>query len=131
MAPEGWVEIADAKDDIEAELMLGRLREAGIEAQSIKTNTGPGAWLTGTQVPWTPSVILVPAERASEAAEVISVEPTAGTGSRSSHDRVREPGSIAAPSRKGRAWLVWLVAVILLLAFLATLMTDMRDLIGL
>ena len=129
-APEGWVEIADAGDDIEAQLMLGTLRDAGIEAQSLKTNTGPGAWLTGTQVPWTPLAILVPIERAAEARELLSVAENGRMPSRESVDHARQPIPIAAPRRSGRAWLVWLVAVILLLAFTAALLTDMRDLIG-
>jgi hypothetical protein len=130
MAPEGWVEIADAGDDIEAQLMLGTLRDAGIEAQSLKTNTGPGAWLTGTQVPWTPLAILVPIERAAEARELLTVAENERMPSRESVDHARQPVPIAAPKRSGRAWLVWLVAVILLLAFTAALLTDMRDLIG-
>ena len=129
-APEGWVEITDAGDDVEVELILGTLRDAGIEAQSLKTNTGPGAWLTGTQVPWTPSAILVRVERASEARELLSVGVNGRMPSAESvHDAV-QPRPIAAPRRRGRAWLVWLVAVILLLAFTAALLTDMRDLIG-
>jgi hypothetical protein len=129
--PEGWVEIADAGDDIEAQLILGTLRDAGIEAQSLKTNTGPGAWLTGTQVPWTPLAILVPAERAAEAREILSFTENGRVQPAESVDHARQPIPIAAPRRSGRAWLVWLVAVILLLAFTVSLLTDMRDLIGL
>jgi hypothetical protein len=129
-APEGWVEIADAGDDIEAQLILGTLRDAGIEAQSLKTNTGPGAWLTGTQVPWTPLAILVPVERAAEARDLLSVGENGRMQSRESADHALPSDPIAAPKRSGRAWLVWLVAVILLLAFVAALLTDTRDLIG-
>jgi hypothetical protein len=127
--PEGWVEITGAGDDIEAQLVLGTLRDAGIEAQSLKTNTGAGAWLTGTQVPWTPVAILVPVERAAEAREILSVGDNGRMSADSVHNAV-QPRPIAAPRRSGRAWLVWLVAVILLLAFTAALLTDMRDLIG-
>jgi hypothetical protein len=129
-APEGWVEIADAGDDIEAQLILGTLRDVGIEAQSLKTNTGPGAWLTGTQVPWTPLAILVPVERAAEAREILSVAENGRVQPAESVDHARQPVPIAAPRRSGRAWVVWLVAVILLLAFTVSLLTDMRDLIG-
>jgi hypothetical protein len=129
-APKGWVEIADAGDDIEAQLILGTLRDAGIEAQSLKTNTAPGAWLTGTQASWTPSAILVPVERAAEARELLSVGENGRVPSAESVDHAQPPAPIAAPRRSGRAWLVWLVAVILLLAFTAALLTDMRDLIG-
>jgi hypothetical protein len=129
-APEGWVEITDAGDDVEAQLILGTLRDAGIEAQSLKTNTAPGAWLTGTQASWTPSAILVPVERAAEARELLSVGVNGRMQSRESVDHASRPVPIAAPRRSGRAWLVWLVAVILLLAFAGALLTDMRDLIG-
>jgi len=123
-APEGWVEIVEAGDDIEAQLILGTLRDAGIEAQSLKTNTGPGAWLTGTQVPWTPLVILVPTERAAEAREILSVAEPGRQGSTESIDHASRPVPLAAPRRSGRARLVWLVAVILLFAFIATLLAD-------
>ena len=129
--PEGWVEIVDAGDDIEAQLILGTLREAGIEAQSLKTNTAPGAWLTGTQVPWTPSAILVPVDRAAEARELLSARDYGRTQSRDSVDHAARPAPFAAPRRSGRAWLVWLVAMILLLAFGASLLTDVGDLLGL
>jgi hypothetical protein len=129
-APKGWVEIAEAGDDIEAQLIQGTLHAAEIEAQSLKTNTGAGAWLTGTQVPWTPLAILVPVERAAEARELLSVGGNGRVPSRESVDHVGQPVPIAAPRRSGRAWLVWLVAVILLLAFTAALLTDMRELIG-
>jgi hypothetical protein len=130
-APEGWIEITDAGNDIEAQLILGTLREAGIEAQSLKTNTGAGAWLTGTQVPWTPLAILVPVERAAEARELLSVAKHGRMQSAESVNHARQPVPRAAPRRRGKAWLAWLVAVILLLAFTASLLTDMRDLIGL
>jgi hypothetical protein len=130
-APEGWVEILDAGDDIEAQLVLGTLREAGIEAQSLKTNSGAGAWLTGTQVPWSPVAILVPVERAAEARELLSVDEVGGSRT----GEVVAPGigseQIVAPRARGRAWLVWLVAILLLFAFIVGLLTDMRDIIGL
>jgi hypothetical protein len=129
-APEGWAEILEAGDDIEAQLVLGTLREAGIEAQSLKTNSGPGAWLTGTQVPWTPVAILVPVERAAEARELLSIDEVGDSRT----GEVVAPGTgsdqMVAPRARGRAWLVWLVAIFLLLAFIVGLLTDMRDIIG-
>jgi Putative prokaryotic signal transducing protein len=129
-APEGWVEITDARDDIEAQLILGTLRDAGIEAQSLKTNTAPGAWLTGTQVPWSPAAILAPEEQAAEARELLSLEGDGGLRSRESVDHAPEPVQLAGPRRSGRVRLVWLVAIFLLLAFVVSLLTDMRDIIG-
>jgi hypothetical protein len=129
-APEGWVEIVDARDDIEAQLVLGTLREAGIEAQSLKTNSGPGAWLTGTQVPWTPVAILVPVDRAAEARELLSVDEDGGSRTEQIVSPRAESDQMVAPRTRGRAWLVWLVAILLLLAFIVSLLTDMRDIIG-
>jgi hypothetical protein len=129
-APEGWVEIVDAGDDIEAQLVLGTLREAGIEAQSLKTNSGPGAWLTGTQVPWSPVAIFVPVERAAEARELLSVDGDAALRTGEVVAPATESDQMVAPRAGGRAWLVWLVAILLLLAFIVSLLTDMRDIIG-
>jgi hypothetical protein len=128
--PEGWVEIVDAGDDIEAQLLLGTLREAGIEAQSLKTNSGPGAWLTGTQVPWSPVAIHVPVERAAEARELLSVGEDGGLRTKEVVAPGTRPDQMVAPRAGGRAWLVWLVAILLLLAFILSLLTDMRDIIG-
>jgi hypothetical protein len=129
-APEGWVEITDARDDFEAQLILGTLRDAGIEAQSLKTHTAPGAWLTGTQVPWSPAAVFVPEEHAAEARELLSLDGDAGLRTGESIDHPYEPGQMAAPRHSGRVRLVWLVAILLLLAFVVSLLTDMRDIIG-
>jgi hypothetical protein len=128
--PEGWAEIVDARDDIEAQLVLGTLREAGIEAQSLKTNSGPGAWLTGTQVQWSPVAILVPVELAAEARELLSIDEDGGLRTGGVVTPRTGSDQMVAPRAGGSAWLVWLVAIILLLAFIVSLLTDMRDIIG-
>jgi hypothetical protein len=54
-----WVELINARDDIDAHLLLGRLSEAGVEARTIKDRRAPGAWLYGGSNPWAPVVVLV------------------------------------------------------------------------
>jgi Putative prokaryotic signal transducing protein len=55
----GWVELASARDDIDAHLLEGRLHEAGIETRAIKDRRAPGAWLYGGSNPWAPVTIFV------------------------------------------------------------------------
>jgi hypothetical protein len=62
-----WVVVVDAHNEPEAELIAGRLREAGIEPQLVPSSHSPGAWLTGSRPQWIPFRIEVPADRADEA----------------------------------------------------------------
>ena len=55
----GWVELARARDDIEAHLLAGRLNEAGIETKTVKDRFAPGAWLYGGSNPWAPVTVYV------------------------------------------------------------------------
>ena len=66
-----WVEVADAHNEPEAELIAGRLREAGIEPQLVPSSHSPGAWLTGSRPQWTPVRIEVPPDRADEARRLV------------------------------------------------------------
>jgi hypothetical protein len=66
-----WVEVADAHNEPEAELIAGRLREAGIEPHLAPSSHSPGAWLTGSRPQWTPVRIEVPADRADEARRLL------------------------------------------------------------
>jgi Putative prokaryotic signal transducing protein len=67
MTEVDWVEVVDAHNEPEAELIAGRLREAGIEPQLVASSHSPGAWLTGSRPQWIPVRIYVPADRADEA----------------------------------------------------------------
>ena len=55
----GWVVLIKARHDIDAHLLAGRLREAGIESRTMKDISAPGAWLYGGSNPWAPVSILV------------------------------------------------------------------------
>jgi hypothetical protein len=54
-----WVELIQARDDIDAHLLLGRLAGAGVDARTVKDRHAPGAWLYGGSDPWAPVVVLV------------------------------------------------------------------------
>jgi hypothetical protein len=53
-----WVPLIDAKNDIDAHLLEGRLNEAGIEVRAVKDHSGP-SWLMNGSDPWGPVAILV------------------------------------------------------------------------
>lgn len=55
----GWVELATARDDIDAHLLMGRLAQLGIETRRIKDRSSP-TWLFGGSNPWAPVTVLVP-----------------------------------------------------------------------
>ena len=71
MTAVDWVEVADAHNEPEAELIAGRLREVGIEPQLVASSHSPGAWLTGSRPQWTPVRIEVPSDRADEARQLL------------------------------------------------------------
>ncbi len=54
-----WVELLTARNDIDAQLLRGRLLESGIETKAIKDRSVPGAWLYGGSNPWAPVVVWV------------------------------------------------------------------------
>ena len=70
-----WVKLITATDTYEAELIAGRLEEAGIGSQTKKGSDAPGAWLTGSQNALGPIEVYVPSDRATEAHNLL--EPTA------------------------------------------------------
>lgn len=55
----GWVELARARNDIEAHLLAGRVATVGVEVRVVKDRSAPGAWLYGGANPWAPATILV------------------------------------------------------------------------
>lgn len=83
----GWVELARARDDIDAHLLEGRLNEGGIETRAIKDRGAPGAWLYGGSNPWAPVTILVRRWQLEDArlvlAEISFTAPDTGVAGRS------------------------------------------------
>jgi hypothetical protein len=68
----GWIQIACAKNDIEAHLLTGRLAEAGIETRCLKDRTVPGAWMHGGSNPWAPVAVYVMKLQAEDAQLVMA-----------------------------------------------------------
>ena len=68
----GWIQIARAKNDIEAHLLAGRLGEAGIETSCLKDRSMPGAWLHGGSNPWDPVAVFVKKVQADDARIVLA-----------------------------------------------------------
>jgi hypothetical protein len=54
-----WVQLTVASNDIDAHLLTGRLSEIGIETQTKKDPSAPGAWLYGGSDPWGPVIVYV------------------------------------------------------------------------
>ena len=80
----GWAVLARARDDIDAQLLVGLLAESGIETRVVKDPRAPGAWLYGGSNPWAPSAVMVRAIQLEDARFVLveisfdapAVEPT-------------------------------------------------------
>ena len=73
-----WAKVISVKDSFQADLLVGRMREAGLDARAEKGADAPGAWLTGSQNPFGPIDILVPRDELESARELVeSIEPTA------------------------------------------------------
>ena len=54
-----WVILMRAANDIDAHLLCGRLKHAGVEYRGVKDRYAPGAWLIGGSNPWAPVVVYV------------------------------------------------------------------------
>jgi hypothetical protein len=80
----GWVQLLNARDDIDAHLLRGRLGEAGVESRLVKDRFAPGAWLYGGSNPWAPVTVMVRRHQLEEArlvlAEISFDAPSADTG---------------------------------------------------
>ena len=75
----GWIHLFRAEGDIEAHLLTGRLKTAGIDTRLVKDRSGLGAWLHGGSDPWAPVDVLVRKVHAQEAriilAEIALAQP--------------------------------------------------------
>jgi Putative prokaryotic signal transducing protein len=107
----GWVELTWARNDIEAHLLTGRLKESGIETRRVKDRSAPGAWLYGGSNPWAPVAVLVRELQLEDARIVMAEISWAGPAAPA---RSRDPES--GPSR-AVAW--WVAALVLGVIFTA------------
>lgn len=101
-----WVELVKAADDIDAHLLIGRLLESGIETQTVKDRSAPGAWLYGGSNPWAPVVILVRAFELDSARLVLAEVAFEGPAV--------EPDRPPSPAQRRRHALVWWATAIVL-----------------
>ena len=105
-----WVELATARNDIEAHLLTGRLAEASVETRTVKDRSAPGAWLYGGSNPWAPIVVLVRSLQLDDArlvlAEISWTQPAI--------DPATAP---AAPAPKSHAVAWWAAALALGVVF--------------
>ena len=72
--PDDWVVVAEAGSGTEANLIVGRLEEEGIEAIQLQAAHAPGAWMTGSQAEWAPKTVAVPVEYAEQAHSILAQE---------------------------------------------------------
>ncbi|MBK5228090.1 MAG: hypothetical protein JJE05_06235 [Actinobacteria bacterium] len=68
---DGWVTLASARGDIDANLMAGRLNVAGVETDIVR-EFGNSAWLYGGSNPWSPVTIRVPRPQLEDARSVLA-----------------------------------------------------------
>ncbi|MDQ3940391.1 MAG: DUF2007 domain-containing protein [Actinomycetota bacterium] len=99
-----WVHLIKARHDIDAHLLEGRLRAAGVEARKIKDRGDPGAWLYGGSNPWAPVNILVRKMQLEDARIVLAEISIAGP----SVDELRRAAPYKPPTI---AW--WAIAIAL------------------
>ena len=69
-----WTKLTSANNSYEADLLSGRLEQAGIGSRTTKGVDAPGAWLTGGENPFGPIDVYVPANQIDAARKLL---PTA------------------------------------------------------
>lgn len=97
-------------------MILGFLAEEGIEVETVRNNTGPGAWLTGSEPNWTPVDVMVPAADLPKARAALG-------------ETIEEPPAPLPPHPMAdrtdtRRKVLWVVALVVLIAMLWGLLVD-------
>ncbi len=100
----GWVTLLRASNDIEAHLLVGRLRAAGVEGRIVRDKGAPSTWLYGASKPWAPVTVVVQRRQLQEARLVLAEVALAG------------PDHVPAPpqERDWRVPVVWWAAALTL-----------------
>jgi DNA segregation ATPase FtsK/SpoIIIE-like protein len=68
---ERWEQLASANDDIDAQLLVGVLADAGIETRLVKNRSGYGDYLYGGSNPWAPVEVHVHQHELAEARRIV------------------------------------------------------------
>jgi hypothetical protein len=109
-----WVVLLVAADDIDAQLVAGRLAEDDIPSFLDKDRTGYGDYLLGGSNPHAPVTVLVPEEHLAEALELVS-----GGEQEREGEFPDEPGDVEILAERSTAFgvlrtLRWWVAVLVI-----------------
>jgi hypothetical protein len=91
-----WTKLASLTNTYEADLLAGRLQDAGIGSQLIKSANAPGAWLTGGENSFGPIDLYVPADRLEAARKLLPATPATSdrTAERSPRSKLRVIGAV-------------------------------------
>jgi len=110
-----------ARGEIEAELIVGRLRDSGLDARVVRDGKqSPGAWMYVGHDPFEPMTVMVPEHEIDAAREALELEEPVEVPA------VERPGS----GRGVRVALVAIVALVLVAALLRAQLTDALPFLG-
>ena len=141
MNPEsGWTVLLVAADDIDAQLIAGRLSEEDIPTFFEKDRSGYGDYMMGGSNAHAPVSVLVPQDRLAEARSLLAeVDPESahetGLGGDAEDDPDVGPAVLARPAsasdrlRTLRGW-VAIVVVALIVYLLLMEAAPLKDMIG-
>jgi hypothetical protein len=91
-----WAKLASLTNTYEADFLAGRLQEAGIGSQIIKSADAPGAWLTGSENSFGPIDLYVRADRLEAARKLLPITRSTSNGAaeRSPRFKMRVIGAV-------------------------------------
>lgn len=130
-----WTVLLVAADDIDAQLVAGRLAEEDIPTFLEKDRSGYGDYLLGGSNPHAPVSVLVPQERLVEARSLMAAESPDGEDEAAAVPLDEPPEVLARPTstfgamRTLRPWIAVVVVALLLYALLMEA-GPLKDLIG-
>jgi hypothetical protein len=124
------VPVVTAHGEIEAELIVGQLRDAGLDARVVRDGKqSPGAWMYVGHDPFEAMTVVVPDDEIESAREVLEQEddrrtPDAEGGTESGVLQTLH-GSLSL-----FRWAVVVVALVLVVALLEAQLTDVLPFLG-
>lgn len=130
-----WTVLLVAADDIDAQLVAGRLSEEDIPTFLEKDRSGYGDYLLGGSNPHAPVSVLVPQERLAEARSLMAAESPDGEEEAAAVPPDEPPEVLARPNstfgamRTLRPWIAVVVVALILYALLMEA-GPLKDLIG-
>ena len=130
-----WTVLLVAADDIDAQLVAGRLSEEDIPTFLEKDRSGYGDYLLGGSNPHAPVSVLVPQERLAEARSLMAAESPDGEEEAAAVPPDEPPEVLARPTstfgamRTLRPWIAVVVVALILYALLMEA-GPLKDLIG-